>query len=130
MRKRNFQHMVFALSMLANMSCSTHALWDSTDPNEQIWIPASQITEEELVKRGVAYEVYSQEDCNGYLVEPGNLSKFKDYSLRTLCTPITLAVDAVTTVTVGGVMLIAGAAQADPQGFSEAVASLLNAAIN
>ena len=130
MRKRDFQHGILAVVLLATMSCSTRALWDSTDPNEQVWIPASQISEEELKERGVMYEVYSNEDCNGYLVEPGNLSKFKDYSLRTLCTPITLTVDAVTTVTVGGVMFLASAAQADPQGFSEVVASLLNAAIN
>ena len=111
MDKRGFQKILVAGGVgLAGMAllggCATSNLWDDTHPRQSIWIDAKDITEAELQKRGVEYEVYTSETCNGFLVEKSAKDKFKDYHLRLLGTPVTLAVDAATTVAVGAVFLL------------------------
>lgn len=79
-------------------SCCTQALYDSVDPNERVWIPADQITPEELARRGVAYERVdwgSDGSVRGYMVEKTAVEKFRDYSLLILGTPVTVTIDGV-----------------------------------
>jgi hypothetical protein len=97
-------------------------LWDDTDPNERIWIDADAITEAELKKRGVEYEIYTTETFNGFLVKKSAKDKFKDYHLRLLGAPVTLVVDAATTVVVGAAIVL----YTNP----EATCELLNHACN
>ncbi len=54
---------------------------------------AASISEEELVARNLRFEPYQDQWCKGYLVEKSSLRKLRDYTLRTLGTPITLAID-------------------------------------
>ena len=91
--------------VLSQFGC-TSQLWEDTDPNERIWIDATEITEEELQKRGVEYEAYSSENLNGYLLKKSTKDKFKDYHLRLLGTPVTIMTDAaVVAGTVAGVVV-------------------------
>lgn len=90
---------------LSQPGCTTK-LWDATNPNERIWIGEGEISEAELKKRGVEYEVYSSETCPGFLVEKSAMNKFKDYNLRMLGTPVTLAVDAAASVVVGAALVL------------------------
>lgn len=83
-------------------SCTTAKLWKDMDPNERIWIDASKTTEEALQKKGVDYEVYNSGSCKGYLIKKSGMERMKDYQLRALGTPVTLVVDAATTVVVVG----------------------------
>jgi hypothetical protein len=86
-------------------SCATSKLWDDTNPNERVWIDADKITEEALREKGVEYEVHAAEWGNGYLIEKSGWSKMRDFHLRMLGTPVTLVVDAATTVVVVGVYI-------------------------
>lgn len=90
----------------------TSMLWDDTRSDELVFISSKDITEEELQKRGVEYEVFSSETYNGFLVEKSTKDKFKDYHLRMLGTPVTLTVDAASTVVVAGVAVLLS----DPEG--------------
>ena len=91
--------------LLSQFGC-TSQLWEDTDPRENVWINAKDITEAELKSRGVEYEVYTSETCNGYLVEKSAKDKFKDYNLRLLGAPVTLVVDAAGTVVVGAAYVL------------------------
>ena len=89
-------------------SCSTAKLWDDTNPNERVWIDADKITETTLKQRGMEYQPYTLKGGGkGYLVRKSNWGKMKDYQLRMLGTPVTLVVDAATTVIVVGVGVVA-----------------------
>jgi hypothetical protein len=87
---------------LACQSCFTTALWQDTDPRARIWIDADKITEAELLRRGLKYEVYNADWGRGYLVKKNALGKMRDYHLRALGTPVTLTVDVATSVLVVG----------------------------
>lgn len=98
-----------ALLVCALVFCQggcTSMLWDDTRSDDMLYISADDITEQELQKRGVEYEIYSNGSCNGFLVEKSLKDKFKDYHLRLLGTPVTLTVDAATTVVVAGAMIL------------------------
>jgi hypothetical protein len=84
---------LLVLLAMACSSCLTSALWDSVHPNERIFIPASEITEAELVRKVIEYKKYDNGDFHGYLVQKSYLSKLGDYTLLTLGTPITVSVD-------------------------------------
>jgi hypothetical protein len=87
-------------------SCTTAKLWEDANPNERVWIDASKITEESLQQRGVAYEPYAFAKGKGYLVKKSGWDKMKDYHLRMLGTPVTLVVDAATSVVVVGAYVL------------------------
>lgn len=93
-------------------SCTTGKLWDDTNPNERIWIDASKTTEEALRLRGVDYESYDHGSIKGYLIKKSGMDRMKDYQLRALGTPVTLVVDAATTVVVVGAYMFVN----DPDG--------------
>jgi len=98
--------------LMVCQSCATSKLWEDTDPDARIWIDANKITEEALQKRGVEYRPFALTQGNGYLVKKTSLDKMKDYQLRMLGTPVTLVVDAATTVAVVGVYMFL----MDPEG--------------
>ncbi len=110
--------MIVALATSLCASCATTSLWESTNPRERVLIPESQITQAELDRRGVAYESYNGLFGSGYLVEKGRLRKFADYTLLTLGTPIAVAVDAVTTVSVGGALILVESMKQDPDSWN------------
>jgi hypothetical protein len=120
-----FLCMFGGLCALTCQSCCTTALWDSLDPGERVWIPADQITEEELKSKGLEYEKYDitpdklkqevstykgdSRGVQGYLVEKGGLRKLRDCALLVAATPITLVVDGVVVaVVVAGCILPEG----------------------
>ncbi|MFC1652112.1 hypothetical protein ACFL3F_00180 [Planctomycetota bacterium] len=78
-------------------SCTvTKDLWDSYDPNEWIWIPANEITEEALLKKGLDYQDATRDSGGGgYMVEKTKLVKLHDYTMLTLGTPVAVFIDSV-----------------------------------
>jgi hypothetical protein len=86
-------------------SCATSQLWADTRTPEWIWIDANKISEAALQQRGVEYRVQDTPGGKGYLIKSSMAEKMKDFQLRMLGTPVTLAVDAATTVAVVGVYL-------------------------
>lgn len=89
---------VALLLALACSSCCTQTLWDRIDPNERVWIPDTDITEAELIQKGVEYKKYGGDFPHGYLVKKSSMQKFSEYTILTLATPITLTVDSVLVV--------------------------------
>jgi hypothetical protein len=85
--------MFVAIVLCFSNSCSTIFIWDKTDPDAPVWIPADQITQEELDRRGLPYLVCNDKPPYGFIVEKSRLHKFGDYTVRTLTTPITVIVD-------------------------------------
>ena len=85
----------------------TCKLWDDADPHSRIWIPADKITEQELQKRGVKYEKFTNGQLNGYVVHKSSLEKFGDYTVLTLGTPITVAIDAAGAAVAVGAVAVA-----------------------
>jgi hypothetical protein len=83
----------------------TCRLWEDTNPQEMVWISAAAVTEEQLREKGVEYSEENRREFKGFLVEKSQCDKLKDYHLRLLGTPVTLAIDAAVTVTVVGVIV-------------------------
>jgi len=90
----------WALSLALCTSCATYTLWHRTDPSEYVVMPQSPATERFLAE----HKLQSiKDDPHGlYFVEKSRLRKFKDYTIRTLGTPVTVTLDAATTVLVVG----------------------------
>ena len=79
-------------------SCATTALWESTDP--YVVMKQGEITEDELRAQGRTYE---RDDLfQLFFVQKRGLPKYKDYALRTVGTPVALAVDAALGLAVVG----------------------------
>ena len=93
-----------ALCLLAG--CATPKLWETFNPNDRIWIPSDQITEDELKNRGVEYQKIKTDKNDGYVVGKDTLEKFTDYTYRTLGTPFTVVTDTAIVATVVGVFWI------------------------
>lgn len=85
------------LAAILCSACCTQALWQNVNPAERVWIPAGSVTEETLIRKGVAYQKFDREDPKGYLVKKSSLRKLGEYTLLTLATPITVAVDGTMT---------------------------------
>ena len=77
---------------LCCVSGCTSLLWNTVNPEERVWIPANQITEAELKKRGIEYEK-CEGMLQGYLVRKSKMQRLRDYTVLTLATPITVALD-------------------------------------
>ena len=90
---------ISAIVIVTTISCATPALWKKTDPDECVSVSAEDITEEELQEQGLAYFV--SDDGMHYYVDKSFTTKFRDYALRVLGTPVTVALDAVLVVVVG-----------------------------
>jgi hypothetical protein len=71
-------------------SCTTQKLWDATDPDAQVLVPASQVSEAELRDSGAPYKV----DARGnYHVGKTAGQRVGDHALRFMLTPATVVVD-------------------------------------
>jgi hypothetical protein len=96
----------FATALCLLAGCATQNLWETYNPNDRIWIPSDQITEDELKNREVEYEKIISDKNDGYVVEKDTLEKFTDYTYRTLGTPFTVVTDTAIVATVVGVAWI------------------------
>jgi len=85
---------------LTLVSCATPALWDATDPREYIAMDRNEKNEAKLKAGGLSYRV--DDDRNLFYVEKNRLQKSRDYAIRTIGTPITVVLDAATTIVVVG----------------------------
>jgi hypothetical protein len=74
-------------------SCCTSILWELTDPNDRVEVSFRDATEQEWKAEGLDY--YRDETQKLFYVEQNSNQKFENYTLRTVGTPITVAVDAV-----------------------------------
>ena len=119
---KNLSTAVLVGLLVICQSCATSKLWEDTDPNVRIWIDANKITEAALKSRGVKYQVQASEQGTGYLVEKSGWEKMKDYHLRMLGAPVTLVVDAATTVVVVGVYMLVN----DPEGTCYLIEALVS----
>jgi hypothetical protein len=95
MKIKKLCHILLILLFLLN-SCATKALWKKTDPDEYIKINFTEITEQELQKRKAKYIRDDHE--HAFYVTKDSFDKFKDYTARTLGTPVTLVIDATAIV--------------------------------
>ena len=84
---------VFAGLLALGQACATSHLWECTDPEQKIWVPADRTSEKTLKKRGLNYEVFAGETAPGYFVEKDKWQKALDIQLRILGTPPALALD-------------------------------------
>lgn len=90
---------------LSLASCATPALWEATNPREYIALERNERNEAKLKASGLTYRV--DKEWNLFYVEKTRLQKSRDYAIRTIGTPITVVMDAVTTiVVVGGAVYI------------------------
>ena len=112
-----YRPIALALMLLVNGGC-TATLWQERGPQARVWIPAGQITEEQLRQEGRTYskirmtkqglrEVGIRCDepiMDVYLAEKTRRQKFNDSVVLTLATPFTLVVDGVI---ICGILLLA-----------------------
>lgn len=117
---RYFVQILLACYLLGCQACTTAKLWEDANPNDRIWIDADKTTEASLKERGVKYEVYSRDGVSGYLIRKDGFERMKDYQLRALGTPVTLVVDAASTVVVVGFYMFLN----DPDGTCELIRCL------
>lgn len=81
-------------------SCTTHALWEATDPNEYVAITRNIANEKRLEAGGLDYRVDNERGL--IYVEKNKLQKTRDYTIRTLATPVTVVFDAASTIVIVG----------------------------
>ena len=81
-------------ALILCQSCATTALWENTDPNQRIWIPADKTSEAALQKKGVEHEFHAYKCGQGYTAEKTKWRKIQDINLRVIGTPVALALDA------------------------------------
>jgi hypothetical protein len=81
-------------------SCATHALWVATDPREYVVVSQSDVNEQEMKAKGIAY--YTDPAHGVLYVEKTAMQKNKDYMIRALGTPVTVVLDTAATVVVVG----------------------------
>ena len=121
--KRQVQTLFLAFlcfALLFNGGC-TAALWRSVNPGKPVWVPCSQVTEEELRTRGVEYKktrLMLAEPVDGYWVEKTTAEKLRDGVVLITATPFTVVADGVLFC---GLAVVGGVAD-DPSG----LASFLN----
>jgi len=87
----------FCVALLFHGGC-TAALWDRMDPEKPVWMPASQVTEEELQAQGLTYrksQIPLAHPVDGYLVEKTDMQKFRDRVVLVTATPFTVVADGV-----------------------------------
>jgi hypothetical protein len=72
-------------------SACTTALWEDTNPQEFVDITNTAISIEELKRQDIAF--YVDQKSGRIFMEKSGMDRFKNYSLRALGTPVTLAVD-------------------------------------
>lgn len=103
------------LALLVLASCTTTYLWNETDP--YVLVSQKDITETELLARNLNY--VRDDQFGVFFVQKQALEKYTDYAIRVVGTPVTVAVDAATTIVVvgGGFYLAAYSNSGDPFAF-------------
>lgn len=95
-----------ALSVVIMLSsCATKALWKATAPESYVRVRSDVVLEEDIRKKGLKY--YRSDTEKALYVEKNDLHKLRDYTLRLFGTPITVAIDAVTSILVVGAIVVA-----------------------
>jgi len=103
-RKMESWKLVVMLLVVVAVSSCTEELWKKTNPKEYVRVDSSELTEQVLQSKGIAFE----RDPDGTLyMEKSDLRKLADYTLRAFGTPVTIALDAATAVVVCGALLSA-----------------------
>ena len=87
-------------------SCATPYLWEVADPRDYVVISYDDITREELDAQQISY--VAKEDYRVYFIEKSRWRKFGDYTLRSIGTPVTVALDTALVVTVVAAVLYGG----------------------
>jgi len=78
-------------------------MWQKTDPDEYIAVSQDKISEAYLKEHHLKF--FREDHKKMFYVEKNGLQKFKDYTIRTLATPVTLTLDATTTIVVVGAVV-------------------------
>lgn len=86
---------LFVGLILGGASCMTQKLWEDTDPNEWVRVGSPQLTESVLREKGIAYQ---KTDGDHLFIQKTTAQKMRDYHLRALGAPVTVVVDAASTV--------------------------------
>ena len=106
-RRRLCWFVLLVVLLVANAGCLTSALWEKANPNKRLRIPSSKTTEEELEKKGIAYEKIQltkekqeemgvtspKETVEVYLVEKSRMRKLCDTAVLVVATPFTVVAD-------------------------------------
>jgi len=87
-------------SCLVLVSCATPALWDATNPREYVAMTRNEKNETKLKTSGLNYRI--DEEWDLFYVEKSTLQKSRDYAIRTIGTPVTVVLDAASTIVVVG----------------------------
>ncbi len=95
-----FIHFIILIPVLLT-SCATKQLWEDTETPEYAEMDATLMSEEELKEKGVEY--YIADDGNYYYIRTSGVEKLRNYTFRTLATPFTVTIDAVTVVFIGAI---------------------------
>ena len=99
---------VLALSIITIMlsSCTTKALWEATSPESYVRVRSDLVAEEDLQKKGLKY--FKSDKDKAFYVEKNDFDRLKDYTVRLFGTPITVVIDAATSILVIGGIGVAG----------------------
>jgi len=102
-------HFIILLGAIAILlqGCITKGLWEETDPRERVFISHTQVTEEQLKAKHIDYIKWKDELGEGYLVKKSQARQLGDIALRIFASPITVTIDAATTIAVIGVVALA-----------------------
>src|SRR6266540_31548 len=92
--------MIIAVALF--FSCATKALWEATSAESYVRVRSDLVAEEDLKKKGLKY--FKSDKDKAYYVEKNDFDRLKDYTFRLFGTPITVVIDAATSILViGGV---------------------------
>ena len=103
MKSRNVVLAALFCSLL--VSCATTTLWEANNPHEVIAVSASKANEAELQAKGLPYSFDQKRGL--FFVEKTQLQQTKDYIIRIVGTPVTVAFDVALPVAIVGVAVYA-----------------------
>lgn len=100
---------IIIISLLSSSCIFTPKLYKMTDPNQYVRVEYGKITEEELIEKNIKY--IKDDVSESIYIEKSTFQKFRDYSFRTLATPVAVALDTATIMVVAVGFLIIGDAE-------------------
>lgn len=100
-----YRSTVYILIIFFGVSCATRMLWDATDPKDYGRVRDPSVTRAYLEEEEIDYQI--DRETGALYVEKSRSRKARDYAVRTVVTPVTLAVDGL--VLVGNVIIVVGA---------------------
>ena len=90
-----------AIQLVLFTSCATQYLWRETDPAEYVALSQSTVSQQDLERRHLHFIVDDEKDV--FYVEKNGIQKLRDYTIRTLGTPVAVTIDAAATIVVIGI---------------------------